>query len=120
MPPESRDPASLLDILDAAQLIQRYALGIDREALRRDTMRQDAIIRRITIIGEATRRLSESFRASHPDIPWTDMAGMRSRLIHNYDQVRFDVVWDVIQHDIPALIAQIAPLVPPDEPDEAL
>jgi uncharacterized protein with HEPN domain len=45
---------------------------------------------------------------------------MRSRLIHNYDQVRFDVVWDVIQHDIPALIAQIAPLVPPDEPDDAL
>jgi uncharacterized protein with HEPN domain len=105
----------VLDILIAAQRIQTYMAGIDRATFDRDLMRQDAIIRRIEIIGEATRRLSPEFRANHPEIPWQDMAGMRSRLIHNYDEVSLNLVWDVLQYDIPSLIARIEPLIPPDE-----
>jgi uncharacterized protein with HEPN domain len=114
----SRDLTYVLDILIAARCIQTYMAGIDRPTFEQDTMRQDAIIRRIEIIGEATRRLSLEFRATHPNIPWQDMAGIRSRLIHDCDEVSLSLVWDVIQHDIPALIAQIEPLIPPDEPDE--
>ncbi len=75
-------------------------------------------MRRIEIIGEATRRLSPEFRAEHPEIPWQDMAGMRSKLIHDYDKVDLHRVWEVVERDIPALITHIEPLVPPDIPDE--
>ncbi len=91
---------------------------MDRPTFDQDLKTQDAVIRRVEIIGEATRRLSLEFRAAHPDIPWQAMAGMRSRLIHDYDEVSLNLVWDVIQQDIPTLIAQVEPLIPPDEADE--
>lgn len=111
----SRDLTYVLDMLIAAERIQSYMAGVDRATFEVDLMRQDAVVRRIEIIGEATRRLSLEFRAAHPDIPWQDMAGMRSRLIHNYDEVSLNLVWDVIQHDIPALITLLKPLIPPDK-----
>jgi len=78
-------------------------------------MRQYAVTRCIEIIGEAARGISEEFRTEHPEISWKNMIGMRSRLIHNYDEIDLDVVWDVLQHDIPKLITQVEPLVPPEE-----
>jgi uncharacterized protein with HEPN domain len=113
-----RDLTYVLDILIAARHIQAYMAGIDRQAFEQDTMRQDAIIRRIEIIGEAARRVSAEFRAAHPDIPWQQMTSMRNRPIHGYDEVSLTIVWDVVQHDIPALIARLESLVPPDEPEE--
>jgi uncharacterized protein with HEPN domain len=113
-----REPAYLLDILYSARLIQDFTQGVSKEDFESDILRQDAIMRRIEIIGEASRRLSDEFRANHPEIPWKSMAGMRSRLIHNYDDVDLNQVWDVVQQDIPALIAQISPLVPPDDSDQ--
>jgi uncharacterized protein with HEPN domain len=110
-----RDLTYVLDMLVAARHIQAYMAGIDRSTFEQDTMRQDAIIRRVEIIGEAARRVSAEFRAAHPDIAWQQMADMRNRLIHGYDEVSLILVWDVIQHDIPALIAQLQPLIPPDE-----
>lgn len=110
----SRDEAYLLDILEAARLTLAYAQEINQESLEADQMRLDAIIRRPEIIGEATRRISETFRNKHPEIPWREMAGMRNQLIHNYDEVDLDIVWDVIEHHVPRLIAKIEPLVPPD------
>ncbi len=83
-----------------------------------DLKGQDAVIRRIAVIGEAAKRLSEEFRTNHPEIPWRGMTGMRDVVIHSYNQVKLVEVWAVIQTDIPALIAQIEPLVPPDTPDE--
>jgi uncharacterized protein with HEPN domain len=112
-----RELAYLLDILQSALLIQEFIHGIDEDAFRRDFLRQDAVIRRIEVIGEATRRISPEYRAAHPEIPWQDMAGMRSKLIHEYDRVDLVEVWNVALRDIPALIALITPLVPPDEPD---
>ena len=109
-----RDEVLLLDMLNAARLIQEFVAGIDRETFDRDIMRQDAILRRITIIGEATRRLADAFKNEHPDVPWAKIAGMRNRLIHEYAEVDLDLVWDVIQNDIPALIEWIEPLIPPD------
>ncbi|MHB8630212.1 MAG: HepT-like ribonuclease domain-containing protein [Aggregatilineales bacterium] len=116
-PDHDRDPASVLDILTAARAIQRYVTNIDRTAFDTDEMRQDAIIRRIEIIGEAVRRVSPEFRTQHPQIPWQQMAGMRSKLIHDYDAVNLNDVWQVAHTDIPALINLLTPLVPPDEPD---
>lgn len=113
----SRDPAYLLDILDSATLILDFIGQMGRDAFEHDLIRQDAVIRRLTIIGEATKRLSETFRLGHPEIPWKQIAGMRDVVVHNYDQVQIDKIWEVIQQDIPTLIRQIEPLVPPNSAD---
>ncbi len=112
-----RDLAHLLDILQSAHKIQEFIQGVDEAGFLQDSMRQDAVVRRIEVIGEATRRISQEFRTAHPDIPWQQMAGMRNRLIHEYDRVDLLEVWVVAQHDIPALVARITPLVPPESPD---
>ncbi|MGI6207010.1 MAG: DUF86 domain-containing protein [Anaerolineae bacterium] len=115
-----RETAYLLDILQSALLVQEFVQGLDERGFRADQLRQDAVIRRIEVIGEATRRISPEFRAAHPGIPWPEMAGMRSRLIHEYDRVDLVEVWKVVQEDIPRLIAMITPLVPPDRPADAI
>jgi len=114
----SRDPAYLLDILKAARLVQEFVVGTDKAAFDNDLKTQHAVIRQLEIIGEATRRLSPAFRTSHPEIPWQLMAGMRSVLIHDYDQVDMDDVWNTVANDIPALIAQIEPLTQSGNPEQ--
>lgn len=66
-------------------------------------MRQDAVIRQIEIIGEASRQLSNVFRNEHDHIPWTDIIGMRHRIAHDYMNVDLDIVWEVTQQDLPVL-----------------
>jgi uncharacterized protein with HEPN domain len=114
-----RELVYLLDILQSAELIRTFVSDMDQTAFEIDLKTQDAVIRRIEVIGEAVRRLSLEFRASYPNIPWQQIAGMRSKLIHEYDRVDLVAVWEVAQHDIPTLIAQIQPLIPPDVPDES-
>lgn len=69
--------------------------------------KQDAVLRRITIIGEATKRLSSEFREVNSHISWREIAGMRDVVVHNYDQLKVQVVWDVVQNDLPTLLTQL-------------
>jgi uncharacterized protein with HEPN domain len=69
----------------------------------------------ITILGEAVKRLSQTFRAQHPGIEWQEIAGMRDKVTHQYDRVDFEIVWEVVQRDIPELLIQLAPLLPTEE-----
>lgn len=110
-----RDGAYLLDILKAARLAVEYLSGISKETFLQDTKLQDSVIRRIEIIGEAARRVSSSSRETLPEIPWLEMIGMRNLMIHDYDVVDIEMVWDTVQHDLPRLIIQIDPLVPPEQ-----
>lgn len=71
---------------------------------------QSAVIRQLAVIGEATKRLSDSLRTEHPDIPWKKIAGMRDIMIHAYDHIDIDAVWNAATRDIPHLIRQIQPL----------
>lgn len=112
-----RDLIYLLDILQSARMIQMFIGDMEQAAFYQDIKTQDAVIRRIEIIGEAVRRISAEFRADHPEIPWQQVAAMRNKLIHEYDRVDLVAVWEVARQDIPVLIAQITPLVPPDESD---
>ena len=82
----------------------------------RSTLVQDATIRNLEIVGEATKNLSSALRASSPEIPWARMAGMRDVLIHNYIGVDIEIVWGVVQDETAPLIAKIFTLL--EKPNE--
>lgn len=110
-----RDRVHLLDILEAARLALSYVQGVSREAFLSDTQRQDSVIRRMEIIGEAARRISSATQAAFPHLPWSGMIGMCNLLIHHYGDVDLEIVWDTVQRDLPGLIRLIEPLVAAEE-----
>ena len=85
----------LHDILEAARLIARYINGTTDGDFRADTQKQDAVIRRIEIIGEAAAHLSEATRREIPDLPFRRMRGMRNMVAHEYAKVDLRIVWEV-------------------------
>jgi len=103
----SRDLEALIDVIEAIELIFQYVEGVSPDLLATNIEKQDAILRRIAIIGEATKRLSPAFKEQHPDIPWKQIAGMRDILTHHYDEVDFDEVWTVINENLPQLLNYI-------------
>ena len=109
-----RDLVCLLDILGSARAIQSYIEGVSRRAFLENQQLQDSVIRRIEIMGEASGRLSPTFRDRHPDLPWARIRGMRNRMIHAYDDIDMAVVWDTAEKDIPRLIPHLERLVPPE------
>ncbi|OGP83439.1 MAG: hypothetical protein A2Y95_05680 [Deltaproteobacteria bacterium RBG_13_65_10] len=104
----SNDTTYLLDMLDAARLAVEYAEGKTLQAFKNDTLCQDAIVRRLTIIGEAARRVSKETRNLLSGIPWVRIVGMRNLMVHVYDEVDLDLVWGTVQNDLPVLIAELA------------
>ncbi len=112
MRPEERDLAYVWDILKAARLIQDFVADTDGDSFAGDVKTQSAVIAQLQIIGEATKRLSDGFRADHPEVPWRRMAGMRDVLIHLYNRVRLGTVWKAATESVPALIEQLGPLLP--------
>jgi uncharacterized protein with HEPN domain len=107
-----RDRAYVLDILEAARLAMSYMNGVEMETFLRDTQLQDAVIRRIEIIGEAARRISLQTREAFPDVPWTALVGMRNLMVHDYDTVDMEIVWETVQKDLPRLIEKMKPRLP--------
>jgi len=104
------DSVYLQHILDAIAKIEIYTAN-GREIFDRSPMAQDAVIRNFEIIGEATKRLSTQVRQQHPEVPWRVMAGFRDVLIHEYEGVDVDEVWNVILRDLPELKMQIETLL---------
>ena len=89
-------------IRDAISDIEQYA-SVGREGFMADSMRQDAIIRKLEIIGEAVKQLSDGTRQQQPEIPWKRIAGMRDRLTHDYFGVDLLLVWTVVERDLAVL-----------------
>ena len=110
-----RDSVYLLDIVSSAQIIWSYLEGVVLDEFLRDTKLQDSVIRRLEIIGEAAGRVSAQFREKHPEIPWSEMRGMRNLMIQHYDDVDLHIVWNTAQDNIPQLLELLDPLVPPEE-----
>ncbi len=111
----NRDRVYLLDIMEAAKLAVSYVEGLSKERFLRDPQRQDSVIRRLEIIGEAARRISPEMKDSLPPIPWSEMIGMRNLMIHDYDDVDLHIVWETVHRDLPRLIHLLEPLLPPEE-----
>ncbi|KAF5429476.1 putative conserved protein, contains HEPN domain [Candidatus Methanophagaceae archaeon] len=102
-----RDKGHLLDILEAAEIALTYVRGMCRDDFLDDLQCQDAVIRRLEIIGEAARRTSGKTQNTFPDLPWSDMIGMRNMMIHEYDGVDLYIVWETVNTDLPPLIEVI-------------
>ena len=105
------DSIYLAHILESLTKVILYIEGISYDAFLSDEEKQDAVIRKIEVAGEATKRLSEEFRDKHPQIPWRAMAGMRDKLIHDYIDVDLDTVWETATHDIPNLLREIKTII---------
>ena len=118
MPHEKKDDSAfLLDMLESARVVARYVQGRERADLDGDDMLRDALERRVEIIGEAARGLSETFRDAHPEIPWKKITATRHILAHEYYDVDRDILWRIATIHIPEMVGQISPSLPPIPPD---
>lgn len=112
-----RVPEYLKHILRAIERINRYTTEMDELAFLDSELVQDAVIRNIEIIGEASnniQRAAPEFAMLHADIPWQIMYTMRNRVSHAYDKVDHEIVWRTIQRDLPVLYRQVKALLIPD------
>ncbi len=90
-------------IVDSIEKIEMFMKGISKENFQKNIQLQDALVRRIEIIGEAVKNLPKTFKDGHLDIPWIKIAGMRDKLNHHYFGVDLEVVWKTVNEDIPLL-----------------
>jgi uncharacterized protein with HEPN domain len=107
-------PDYLEHIQQAIERIQRYTLDMEEVVFLRNEMAQDAVIRNIEIIGEASNnvmRCSPDFAERHNEIPWQVIYAMRNRVSHAYHKVDIEIVWNMIQNDLPVLHQQIVNLL---------
>ena len=111
-----RDPAYLLDMLQVAREVQALSAGLTWEIFQQSKLHQYALVKLIEIIGEAARAVSQETKAAHPEIPWIAIIDMRNHLVHRYFRIDLPRVWDVVQNHLAPLIAQLEPLVPPEQP----
>jgi len=113
MRPEERDPAYMYNIVQAAEDIAGFLKGVSYAQYLHDVMRQAAVERKLEVIGEAVRKLSDTFRGAHPEIPASKIIAMRNILAHRYYTVDHEIVWHVASVEVPAIAKTIAPLIPP-------
>ncbi|BDZ71976.1 HepT-like ribonuclease domain-containing protein [Methanobacterium petrolearium] len=104
----SKDPKVFLEhILESIELIEDYTSELAKEDFLNSVLLQDAIIRRIEIIGEAIKNLPEDLKNKYPEVPWRNIAGMRDVVVHEYFGIDLDLTWKVVQSDIPYLKRKI-------------
>jgi uncharacterized protein with HEPN domain len=104
-------------MLDVARKISGRVSGLSRTAFDENEDLQLALAHLVQTVGEAARGVSEPGRLKHPSIPWREITGMRHKIVHDYMDVSFDVLWTVVTRDLPPLLEELEKIVPPDEPD---
>lgn len=103
-----KDPNIFLQhILESIEHIEEYSEGKNKKLFKQDSLLQDAIIRRLEIIGEAVKHLPKTFSKKYSSVPWSEIAGTRDKLIHHYFGVDLDLTYDVVKNHLPSLKKQI-------------
>ncbi len=101
----------LQDIAEAIDRIQSYLEGVARDEFETNQMRLDAVIRNLQIIGEAVKKIPDSIKKKYPNIPWQEIAGLRNRVTHAYFNVDINIIWDVVQSELPILQPQVQRII---------
>ncbi len=109
------DSVSLRQMLDHAREAVAFLQSRCRSDLDSDRMLSLALVRLCEIVGEAAARVSRPRRKRHPEISWSQVVDLRNRLIHGYDTINFDILWQILTVDLPALIATLEKIVPPED-----
>lgn len=107
----SRDDAYLYDILESARAAMEYTHGKKWDEFKKDAMLQDAVVRRLEIIGEASNRVSTATQKKYDHLPWQAMKGTRNKIIHEYDSIELDIIWDIIEQDLPSLVSELEKII---------
>ena len=100
----------LQDMLEAIKTIQSYSLST-YDLFLQDEKTQDAVMYNLIILGEAANRIPVEFLESHPEIPWSSIVGTRNVVVHGYDQVKLQIVWDIVNKNLEKLKIQIKELL---------
>ncbi|WP_228015029.1 HepT-like ribonuclease domain-containing protein [Synechocystis salina] len=98
-------------MLDAAKLAQNFTKGMNVQNFESDLMCQAAVVRQLEIIGEAARRLPINFQEKFEEIPWRQIIGMRNRIVHEYDHLNVDRIWQTVQFSLPPLIIALESII---------
>jgi len=104
----------LRNIFDEANFIFTYTSSKTKEEVSNDPVLSRALIRSLEIMGEASRKISNEFKAKHAEIEWRKMAGTRDRLIHDYYGVDFDIVWNIVEEKLPLCYSKSGQFSPVD------
>jgi uncharacterized protein with HEPN domain len=110
-----RDREYLGDIHEAMHRISRYTSGLTFEQFLKDAKTQDAVVRNLEVIGEATKKLTSHLRKSVRHVPWKDLAGVRDKLIHHYFGINYEIVWTIARKELPGLLPNIKELIDKDD-----
>ena len=98
-------------ILESTEEVENHMRDISEEQFSRDIKTQDAVVRRIEIIGEVAKNLPVSFKKKYPEVEWREIAGMRDKLIHHYFGIKMDIVWETSRKDLPKLKRQVSKIL---------
>jgi len=94
-------------ILESIKDLEEFTENIDKQALLKNKEKQRAVVRQIEVIGEAAKNLSNDFKKKYSSVPWKEIIGTRDKLIHHYFGVDFEILWKVVERDIPNLKQEI-------------
>ena len=101
----------LQDIFESINYIQRFLEGVSEDEFYKNVEKQDAVLRRLEIIGEAVKHMPDKIREDHPDVPWRQIAGMRDIIIHEYFGITLEMVWVVATEDILDLKTKVEEII---------
>jgi uncharacterized protein with HEPN domain len=111
-PRPDRDAAYIRDIVDSCRALESYTRGKVVDDFRLDPILQDAVARRLFLIGEAVKGLSDGFKLALPGVDWKNIARLRDRLAHHYWTIEIDKIWELVRDYVPVLRAMLEPHLP--------
>ena len=112
-----RDDSRVRHMLDAMERITELSRGLEREQLRRHEGTTEMILFNLMVLGEAANNITREFAEKNPDVDWKGLAGVRHKIVHDYADIDYDTIWDILQNDIPdeyAKVKAVAETLPPE------